>query len=73
MCIRDSHMPHIDAEDLFKKAIEKKVAFVIGAPFFANGGGEHNARINYTYSTPDTIEEGVKRLGEAMREMLGKA
>ena len=67
------HMPHIDAEDLFKKAIEKKVAFVIGAPFFANGGGEHNARINYTYSTPDTIEEGVKRLGEAMREMLGKA
>ena len=63
-------MPNIDAEVLFKKAIEKKVAFVIGAPFFANGGGEHNARINYTYSTPDDIEEGVKRLGEAMREML---
>ncbi|KUK62558.1 MAG: Putative transcriptional regulator, GntR family [Synergistales bacterium 57_84] len=64
------HMPRIDAGELFKKAIEKKVAFVTGSPFFANGGGEHNARINYTYSKPDVIEEGVKRLGEAIREML---
>lgn len=64
------HMPRIDAGELFTKAIEKKVAFVTGSPFFANGGGEHNARINYTYSRPDVIEEGVKRLGEAIREML---
>ena len=63
-------MPNIDAEALFKKAIEKKVAFVIGSPFFANGGGEHNARINYTFSTPEVIDEGVRRLGEAIREML---
>lgn len=64
------NMPNIDSEALFKKAIEKKVAFVVGSPFFANGGGEHNARINYTFSTPDVIDEGVRRLGEAIREML---
>jgi 2-aminoadipate transaminase len=63
-------MPNIDAKTLFDKAIEKKVAFVTGAPFFANGGGEHNARMNYTFSQPDVIDEGVKRLGEAAREML---
>ncbi|MDO9508565.1 MAG: PLP-dependent aminotransferase family protein [Thermovirgaceae bacterium] len=63
-------MPNIDAKTLFDKAIEKKVAFVIGAPFFANGGGEHNARMNFTFSSPEVIDEGVKRLGEAMREML---
>lgn len=63
-------MPNIDAKTLFDKAIEKKVAFVVGGPFFANGGGEHNARMNYTFCQPDVIDEGVKRLGESMREML---
>lgn len=63
-------MPNIDAKTLFDKAIQKKVAFVMGAPFFANGGGEHNARMNFTFSSPEIIEEGVRRLGEAMREIL---
>ncbi len=65
-------MPNIDVKALFDKAIEKKVAFVMGTPFFANGGGEHNARLNYTFSTPEIIDEGVRRLGEAMKELLGR-
>lgn len=64
------NMPNIDAKALFDKAIQKKVAFVVGTPFFANGGGEHNARMNFTFSSPEIIEEGVMRLGEAMREIL---
>ena len=64
-------VPRIDIKALFDKAIEKKVAFVMGAPFFPNGGGEHNARLNYTFSTPQVIDEGVRRLGEAMKELLG--
>ena len=63
-------VPRIDIKALFDKAIEKKVAFVMGAPFFPNGGGEHNARLNYTFSTPQVIDEGVRRLGEAMKELL---
>lgn len=65
-------MPNIDVKALFDKAIEKKVAFVMGMPFFANGGGEHNARLNYTFSSPEIIEEGVHRLGDAMKELLGR-
>jgi 2-aminoadipate transaminase len=65
-------MPRIDVRALFEKAIEKKVAFVMGMPFFPNGGGEHNARLNYTYSSPEIIDEGVRRLGEAMRELLAR-
>lgn len=64
------NMPNLDAKTLFDKAIQKKVAFVMGAPFFANGGGDHNARMNFTFCSPEIIEEGVRRLGEAMREML---
>jgi len=34
------------------------------------GGGDHNARMNFTFCSPEIIEEGVRRLGETMREML---
>jgi 2-aminoadipate transaminase len=55
---------------LFKKAIEAKVAYVAGKVFFANGGGDHTLRLNFTNSTPAQIEEGIKRLGRVFsREM----
>ena len=31
--------------------------------------GIHAARINYTFSKPDVIEEGVSRLAQAIQEM----
>lgn len=63
-------LPSINTNELFKKAIEKKVAFVPGTPFCPmEGSGLHNARINYTFSAPDVIEEGVSRLAEAIQEM----
>ncbi|MPN46643.1 hypothetical protein SDC9_194234 [bioreactor metagenome] len=64
----------INTTELFKKAIEKKVAFVIGEPFCVRpGSGIHNARINFTFSTPAQIEEGVDRLVQAIDEMAVKA
>lgn len=62
--------PAIKTDDLFDKAIEKKVAFVKGEPFFPNGGGEHEFRMCYTFASPEQTEEGIKRLGEAMKELL---
>jgi DNA-binding transcriptional MocR family regulator len=31
--------------------------------------GAHSARINYTFSRPDVIEEGLSRLAQAIQEM----
>lgn len=60
----------VDANILSQKAIEKKVLFVPGAAFCVDPeSGRHNARINYTFSSPEVIEEGVKRLAEAIDEM----
>lgn len=60
----------IDSGELARKALEKKVAILPGAPFCVNPeAGVHAARVNYTYSQPDVIEEGVKRLAEAIQEM----
>jgi len=65
------HFPGVNTHDLFKKAIEKKVAFVVGEPFCTNpGSGIHNARLCFTFPTPEVIEEGVKRLAVAVQELV---
>jgi len=63
--------PNIPVDALFDKAIEKKVAFVKGKPFYPlEDGGEHQFRMCYTFASPEQIEEGCSRLGTAMKELL---
>lgn len=54
------------ALDLFSKAMEKKVAFVPGDPFYTHKRGVNTFRLNYTNATPDVIREGIKRLGSIL-------
>jgi len=56
------------ATDLFAKAVEKKVAYVTGSVFFANGGGDDTFRLNFTNSTQAQIEKGIASLGGLFRE-----
>ena len=63
---------HMDAADALKIAIERKVAFVPGAAFHANGGGANTMRINFSYSSPDTIREGITRMGTVLKELVNK-
>ena len=58
----------MNALDLFHRAIERNVAFVIGAPFFPEGGGERNLRLSFCHETPEMIGEGIRRLGLAMKD-----
>jgi len=61
---------HFSTVKFFDAAIKQKVAFVPGVPFYVNGGGSNTMRLNYSCSDAATIEEGIKRLGTLMREML---
>lgn len=64
------HFPDVPTDELFKKSIEKKVAFVTGDPFcIKDGDGKYHARLCYTFPSPEIIEEGVKRIAEAMDEI----
>ncbi len=68
------HLPKgMDATELFEKAVERNVAYVPGAAFHAVGGGENTMRMNFSYSTPDTIREGIARLGELLKEEIYKS
>ena len=62
----------MDAAEVLKHAVEKKVAFVPGAAFHPRGGGANTMRINFSYSSPDVIREGVIRLGTTLKELIGE-
>lgn len=56
----------VDCEKLMTAALERHVAFVVGTAFCVDPEkGRHFCRINFTFSTPEVIEEGIKRLAEA--------
>jgi 2-aminoadipate transaminase len=61
---------HLDADEIFKKAIVKNVAFVAGSSFFCNNTGHNTMRINFSFSNKEEIETGVKRLSEVIGEEL---
>ncbi|MBN2602715.1 MAG: PLP-dependent aminotransferase family protein [Candidatus Thermoplasmatota archaeon] len=60
----------IDTEIMFLEAIKHKVAYVHGKAFHVDGGGERSMRLNFSYSTNDQIEEGMKRLGTVIEKKL---
>ncbi len=63
---------HLNADTIFKKAIEKNVAFVAGSTFFCNNSGHNTMRINFSYSNNNDIETGVKRLSLVIKEELAQ-
>lgn len=64
---------HMDAEVLFKKAIENNVAFVLGSVFHCDGSGKNTMRLNFSYMSIEKTKEGVKRLAKAIKEEMGIA
>jgi 2-aminoadipate transaminase len=60
----------MDTTEMFKVAVERKVAFVPGTSFYALGGGENTMRLNFSYSNPDKIQIGIERLGNLLKEMV---
>jgi DNA-binding transcriptional MocR family regulator len=55
-----------DAGELARRAIEKGVAFVPGAPFFASNPDHSTLRLSFATADVAKIVEGVERLGQAI-------
>ncbi len=60
----------MDTKDIFKSAIDRKVAFVPGHSFHPRGGGENTMRLNFSCMKPDLIDDGIKRLAEVIKANL---
>jgi 2-aminoadipate transaminase len=60
----------LESAEVLKVAIEEKVAFVPGGPFFPCGGGHNTMRINFSNATPENIRTGIGRLGNVLYQMV---
>lgn len=60
----------VDTEIMFLDAIKHKVAYIHGKAFHVDGGGARSLRLNFSYSSNELIEEGIKRLGSVVEERL---
>ena len=60
----------MDTTVLFPKAVENKVAYVVGSAFHCNGKGQNTMRLNFSYPSEEQIEEGIKRLAKMIRENM---
>jgi 2-aminoadipate transaminase len=56
----------MDSEQLFKQAVEHKVAYVIGSAFDPAGVDRRSFRVNFSYPSLADIEEGIKRLAKVV-------
>ena len=55
---------HIDSMQLLEEAIEHHVAFVPGAPFYANEPEKNTLRLSFVTVPPAKIREGVEKLAK---------
>jgi GntR family transcriptional regulator / MocR family aminotransferase len=61
---------NLSSETLLPLAWEEGVDFAPGNGFFPDGlGGNNWLRLNFVAQGPDQIEEGIKRLGKAMKRL----
>lgn len=60
----------IDAEELFPKAVEREVAYVVGSAFHFDRSGKNTMRLNFSYPSEEQIEEGIKRLGSLFKDIV---
>jgi DNA-binding transcriptional MocR family regulator len=82
LCLWVTLPEHVPAGQLYVTAIEHGVAFAVGSVFFPPGGskaspgstqppGASSLRLNFAAHPPGQIDEGLRRLGRAVRERLG--
>ncbi len=60
----------MSASELFPKAVENKVAYVVGSAFHCNGKGQNAMRLNFSYPSEQQIDDGIQRLGKMIRENM---
>ncbi|MCX5422736.1 PLP-dependent aminotransferase family protein [Streptomyces sp. NBC_00078] len=59
-----------DTTALLPRVVRHDVAYVPGAPFYAGDPDRSTLRLCFVTQTPEEIREGLRRLGEGLRERL---
>jgi len=59
---------YMKAMDMFQKAVDMKVAYLIGEAFYYDASGKNTMRLNYSFPTVEQIKKGVERLANLIKE-----
>lgn len=60
----------VDTTEMLAEAVEHRVAYVPGQPFFASGGGDNTLRLSYVTSSEEEIATGIAALGQVIAGRL---
>lgn len=60
----------LNAVALLPKAVERNVAFVPGAPFYADNADPRTLRLSFVTATVEQINIGMKALGDTIKEAM---
>ena len=63
----------VKATDLLSEALANQVAFVPGNDFHLDEAGQHTLRLNFSNASPERIEEGIRRLGKILKNLMLRA
>ena len=58
----------MNADRIFSAAVENKVVFVPGPPFYPYGGHEDTLRLNFSMPDEEQVREGTRRLCEVVAQ-----
>lgn len=63
----------LDSMALLEQAVQRNVAYVPGAPFYASNPRRNTLRLAFVTVSPERIEQGVAVLGELFRQAIDAA
>ncbi|MEL7590968.1 MAG: PLP-dependent aminotransferase family protein [Anaerolineaceae bacterium] len=64
---------NFNSTEMLPGVIEENVAYVPGEFFHADCSGKNTIRLNFSFCSPDKINEGIARLGKAFKKKLAGA
>jgi 2-aminoadipate transaminase len=61
---------NVNTRLMFKRAVAKRVAYVVGDAFYPDSSNYNSMRLNFSYADDDVMREGIKRLAEVIKEEM---
>ncbi|MCP4218329.1 MAG: PLP-dependent aminotransferase family protein [bacterium] len=61
---------YMDSTEMFKIAVEKKVAYVMGRAFDPDGIEKNTMRLNFSFASEEQIDAGIARLAEMIKAKI---
>lgn len=62
---------YMDTDSMLAEALESGVTYVPGNSFFPDGKtGRNSMRVNFSFETPESITEAIRRLAKVIEERL---